>query len=143
MSLPRHALIFTAIALFLSTTSANISRACDCDIPTSAKESLKHSDAVFVGKVIEIKKTKLQKYVTFNVLKIWKGKIGKQITITTAIDGGACGYHFSKKGDGTYLLYCHQPKKAKQHSTDICTRTRSLANAAKDIKELGDARLPK
>jgi len=139
-SLSQYSILIVVLSTLAFTTAA---QACRCKRPPEPKQALEQASVVFAGKVIEIKQVNRQNHVTFEVLKIWKGEIGKKVTVATSISSAACGYSFTKQGDGTYMVYCNHSKKTKQIWTNICTRTRTLANAAKDVKELGDGRAPK
>ncbi len=115
--------------------------ACSCAPPPPPKQALAGSTAVFSGKCISVEIKEQRKIVTFEVDRVWKGEVGKTVTITTAAHGATCGYAFTTKGDATYLVYCYGKPDAL--STNICTRTRSLAAGADDIKELGDGEKPR
>lgn len=120
--------------------------ACSCAPPPPPKVALKQAAAVFAGKVVEIEfdQAKYTKTVTIEVASAWKGDIGKRVKVTTAIHGATCGYGF-KKG-GAYLVYCYANKPKGDEPvilrTNICTRTRPMATAAGDIKEIGEGKKP-
>jgi hypothetical protein len=96
---------------------------------------------VFSGKCIEVKQAnQFTKQCTFEVARVWKGDIGKKVTITTASNGAACGYGFDTKGEATYMVYCFGKADALQ--TNLCTRTRTLSGAQEDLKELGEGAPP-
>jgi hypothetical protein len=117
---------------------------CSCIVPPPPKQALKGSAAVFAGKVTAVKRDGLQVRVTIEVSKTWKGTKGKTVEVTTASSGAACGYGF-KKGT-SYLVYCYaagkKGAKPMPLSTNICTRTRTLAAAKDDLKELGPGKKP-
>ena len=123
--------------------NTNIVFACSCVPLPPPIEHFKKATAVFSGKVIEIKKAKLnigngmflQKRVKFDVAKSWKGVEKKTVLLFTGRGGGDCGYGF-EKGE-SYLVYAFGKDSL---STSICTRTRTLANAQEDLKAL--ERLP-
>jgi hypothetical protein len=132
---------FLPTAVCLVLLSASIAQACSCGTAPTTKESLKHSTAVFSGKVTKIEP--FEKYyfkVTFEIDRTWKGTKGKTETVLTANSGAGCGYTFEK--GKSYLLYCDRPKmdeiKPIPLYTSICSRTKSLKFAAADIKELGE-----
>jgi len=136
-------LITTLFVAITALASPELVNACKCGPPPPPTKAMKRAAAVFSGKVTVIKQVGNQKQITFKVLKIWKGKLGKEVVVTTPIHSASCGYNFAQQGDGTYLLYCHQSNNAKLLSAGRCSRTRTLASAAKDLKELGDGRAPK
>lgn len=115
--------------------------ACSCLPPPPPKKALEGSAAVFSGKVTDVTLEKGQKIVTIEVDRVWKGKVGAKVVVTTASNGAACGYNFTTKGDATYLIYAYENKGVL--GTNICTRTTTLAAGAADIKELGDGEKPK
>lgn len=124
-----------AVLLALVFTGNPSAYACSCAPPPPPKKALEGSDAVFSGKVtkIEIDEKKFRKEVTIEVQTVWKGAKKKTLVVRTASNGAACGYDF-KKGK-SYLVYCFGKKSL---STSICTRTKPLDKAEKDIEELGE-----
>ena len=135
---------FTAVVVLIAMSiAAPLSLACSCVPPPPPKEALKSSTAVFSGKCVDIKidEKGFTKHVTFEVDRVWKGDVGKKVTITTAVHGATCGYGFTTKGDATYLVYCYGKPDAL--ATNICTRTTTLAGAKGDLKELGEGEKPK
>jgi hypothetical protein len=135
------------LAVFsLILMSASIAQACSCGRVPTTKESLKHSTAVFSGKVTKIEPFKKYYFkVTFEIARTWKGTNGKTETVLTPNSGAGCGYTF-KKGK-SYLLYSYRPKEDEIKPiplyTIICSRTKPLALAAADIKVLGEGKTPK
>jgi len=136
--------ILSAGCALLVMAVSNSAWACSCVPPPPPKQALAKSAAVFAGKVTDVKRDGFQLRVTFEVSKAWKGTKGKTVEVTTATESAACGYGF-KKGT-SYLVYCYAPKakgkKATVLSTNICTRTKTLASAKGDLKELGPGKKP-
>jgi hypothetical protein len=121
--------------------------ACDCVIPSSVETEFSQSDAVFSGKVISIKESRLpggyvKKEIIFEVYKTWKGLEESQVKITTGQGGGDCGYHFIPNGE--YLVYgrISDMYGKSQLSTGICDRTVDLGAAKEDLKILGNGDMP-
>ncbi|MDT5123605.1 MAG: hypothetical protein QOC96_3087 [Acidobacteriota bacterium] len=132
--------IFLLLGLFYFVAGETFAQ-CSCvaerrDI-TPHKE-FKLADAVFIGKVIEIKKTAPDKdtggyieTVKFEVKKAWKQDLDTLVTIQNKIQGCINGFdeneewlvYAYKKQDGTFGTYC------------CCSRTRLLSKAAEDLKE--------
>jgi hypothetical protein len=141
--LSRPFLIALAIgACMILSLSAGIASACSCAPPPPPKQALEQSAAVFSGKVTAIRQEGFTKHVTFEVTSAWKGAPGAKVTIQTAADGATCGYGF-KVGD-KFLVYCYQnPQDKRILATNICTRTKPLAEAAEDLKDLGPGEKPK
>lgn len=122
--------------------AAPVAWSCSCAPPPPPKGALENAVAVFSGKCVEMKEAnQFTKQFTFEVAKVWKGEVGKKVTVTTAANGAACGYGFDTKGEATYIVYCFGKGDALQ--TNLCTRTRPLSAAAEDLKELGDGAPPK
>jgi len=138
----RLALTFVVTTMLLIAQTATV-RACTCAPPPPPKKALKKSAAVFSGTVTSIKQVGSHNLVTLQIKRTWKGTKGKTVTVKTHTSSAACGYQFRK---GTaYLVYCFQPpknKKTKQLQTNICTRTKPLARAKEDLKELGPGKKP-
>jgi len=111
---------------------------CSCKPPDPPKKSLATVDAVFVGKVVQVVEGKKdvfpRKTVVLVVSTVWKGKLTKELSLTTGIGGGDCGYRFEE--GKSYLIYAYGDVK-KGMSTNICTRTRPLERAAMDLRALG------
>ena len=137
--------------VFALTFTANfINAQCDCGgYPyeegnsrnsryKTAYEELQNSAAVFVGKVIEVKKVKITPAyrgdfdynyeIKFEVETSWKKDTPKEIIVT---DGGGCILGFKK--DEKYLVYASPYKKVLWAS--YCSRTRKFTDADEDLKE--------
>ena len=98
------------------------------------------SRAVFSGTVVAIdrKPGDLSVAVRFEVEKFWKGALKKEVTVFTGIGGGDCGYVFEV--GQRYLVYAYTHNETGL-GTNICQRTASLIDAAKDLKALGKGKL--
>lgn len=102
-----------------------------------------NANAVFSGKVTKIVSsaskgttiTSLKVYI--KVIKAWKGVTTENVVVSTAKGSNFCGFPF--KVNEEYLVYSYGKKN--DLSTDICSRTTTLENAAKDIEFLGEAKL--
>jgi hypothetical protein len=113
-----------AIFLFLS---AEKSFACSCMFtPDPLKKQIQNaffeSDAVFSGKVVEVKDSPDDKYrfiVKLKAAKFWKGTAAQEITITTEKDGAMCGFNFETGKN--YLVYAYGKKD--ELLTNNCSRT--------------------
>jgi hypothetical protein len=68
----------------------------------------------------------------FRVLKTWKGISNGYVWVSTAAEGGTCGYAFWIAR--TYLVYADGKG---QLSTSSCHRTAHEAEASRDLKDLG------
>jgi hypothetical protein len=132
--------ILLLLGLFYFGASETLAQ-CSCvaerrDI--TPHEEFKLADAVFIGKVIEIKKTARDKdtgsyveTVKFEVRKAWRQDLDSLVIIRNKIQGCINGFdeneewlvYAYKKQDGTLGTYC------------CCSRTRLLSKAANDLKE--------
>jgi len=159
----RNTLFFFGIAtVCLLATPAS---ACSCLTPETAKAQLKISDAVFVGKVVEIGRKKFStkakldlgggksKMITvsemYYKLKItvsqsWKGAPKRTRYVFSEI-GTSCQQEFFK--GTTYLIYAYNFRDPRWKSkkglyTHMCTRTAQASKAKKDLAELGKGKAP-
>jgi hypothetical protein len=124
--------------LTISILGNSLAWACSCAPPPPPKLAMEASSAVFSGKVVSIEtEGEFEKAVTLEVGDVWKGVEAKKVTIYTAKDGAACGVDFK---EGTkYLVYATLLKRgdSKGLSTNLCSRTKPLADAKEDIDALG------
>lgn len=135
-------LLTVGIFLFVSTSIAN---ACSCIPPDPPKESLKRATAVFTGTVVNMDapsgpmiNSDSRITITFSSLQIWKGPDYKTLVLTTARSPASCGYPFQHKKE--YLVYAYG--KEDKLTTSICSRTRPIANAQEDFRDLGGGKSP-
>ena len=122
-------------------------RACSCDWPLAkltvkqqVKKARAKSQAVFVGKVLEIVRPS-ESYsviVKFRVESSWKGKLLAELSLTTGRGNGDCGYPFEV--GQKYLVYAYGSDE-NGLATNICQRTSGLIDAAADLKTLGKAKV--
>jgi len=130
--------------LVFSQTDA-LGSSCDLSVlKLSIKQQInkarKSSNAVFSGKVLEITKHPQNFYVSVKLLvkDVWKGNIPKEITVTTGLGNGDCGYPFEV--DESYLIYANASNENKL-STTICHRTKNLSESIQDLQTLGKVRI--
>jgi Domain of unknown function (DUF4440)/Tissue inhibitor of metalloproteinase len=144
--------VLSLIAYLILTT--NVGLACSCSNPAlegksteqQINEARQRSAAIFSGKVLETVKNKDsdgvapgEVEVRFEVLKSWKGASADRLSVFTASDSSLCGYAF-EVGE-SYLVYAHDYGGGKL-DTNICTRTRRLADAREDLKLLEAGKAP-
>jgi LPXTG-motif cell wall-anchored protein len=140
-------LVFTfIIILFISSFPSNTS-ACSCAELPSVEEEFEQSQAVFSGKVVDIReKRNIKGYITksvlFEVTDTWKGVKQSQIIITTGQGGGDCGVDF-KEGQ-EYLVYANESTMygAKAFVSTLCNRTNEWSVLQEDLKILGEGQPP-
>ncbi len=90
---------------------------CDC-VPLPLKKELKEVDQVFRGRVIAVNLRAYPISYEFEVLKVWKGKRKRKVTITSGIGSGDCGMNFENGQE--YLVF------AKRGKTTTCRRTAAI-----------------
>jgi hypothetical protein len=135
-------LFIAAFILGANTASAQ----CSCvNDRFSVYDEFKYSDAVFVGKVVDVKKIEGSKntdkttntdyyefQVRFKIKKAWKNDLTETITITNTDDDSS---HFEI--DESYLVYAkvrYDDGVLRAH-TGCCTRTKRLSEATKELQE--------
>lgn len=128
-----------ALSLILLFTLAGLADACRCRPPAPPKESLEKSLGVFAGKVTAKKVEGQQLLVTVAVSQAWKGAPAKEVTVRTPSSSAACGIGFQV--DKQYIIYCTGEKDGVW-ATNLCTRTRPLADAKEDLEALGPGEMP-
>lgn len=122
--------------------------ACSCVQPLTVEAEFSRSEAVFAGRVLEVKENRnlsgsVTKSALFEIRQIWKGGSESQIIIQTGGGGGDCGYHFEEGKE--YLVYAHRSTMygdEEQLVTIICDRTKVLAQAQVDLAILGEGKVP-
>lgn len=129
---------FLALAIVIASSHA-AANACTCLPPMGPAEEMRRSDAVFLGKVMSIKRNGSDNdpfrsvEVRFDVVRSWKGEERSEQIVFTSSNSAACGYPFAE--GKTYLVYANTGE-VKSLVTGLCTRTRKLADAREDITEL-------
>jgi len=121
--------------------------ACSCMPAGPPCEAFWKVHAVFVGRVLATAEQPSRPWkpgeplpfglgvkVTLAVVERLSGDSGDQptIEITTGRDEGACGYLFEVGRD--YVVFARKTEGRALLSTDICTRTRPVGQAADDLR---------
>lgn len=107
--------------------------ACSCGEPKPPTEAALAADAVFLGKVTKIDVGSSTLKAEFAVERVWKGSIGKIVSVSTASAGAACGASFEQ--DKTYVIYGYYDSEGIL-TTQYCTRTHALEPNDPDVLEL-------
>jgi hypothetical protein len=124
-----------------------IAQTCDCLPVASARDALLTSTHVFVGTVLEKNRFSVRSVaddykefkVKMHVKRVWKGEIGKTITVRTPAQSESCGFDF-RKGQ-SYLVYgIGDPMPI----VTLCSRSasRESGRVASDKIQLGPGKLP-
>jgi hypothetical protein len=122
--------------------------ACSCASPPDVEAQFSRSEAVFAGRVLEVKEQRylngsMTKAALFEVSHIWKGGTESQIIINTGSGGGDCGLNFEEGKE--YLVYAHPSTMYGDKElliTIICDRTNALDQTQEDLAVLGEGKVP-
>jgi len=135
------------VFIFIIVSYPSLTSACSCAELPSVEQEFERSQAVFSGKVIEIKeKRSLKGYTTnsvlFEVTNTWKGVEQSQLVLTTGQGDGDCGYHFIKGQE--YMVYAYESSMygATSLASGICDRTNLLSSSQEDLEILGAGQPP-
>lgn len=144
-TMPIFAIILMSI--FFTGSFPSITQACSCAELPSAEEEFERSQAVFRGKVMDVREKRslngeLAKSVLFEVESIWKGIKQSQVIIITGLGGGDCGFNFIE--GQTYLVYASESTMYGEKSlvTTVCNRTNKLSVLQEDLTILGAGQPP-
>lgn len=123
--------------------------ACSCAEPPSVEESLKYKTAIFTGKVIRLEQPKPEEdgsissaapvKVTLEVTEVWKGELGKETDIYTAMDGASCGYGGFEL-DQEFIVFTYG--KPDRLETGMCEGNKPISKAGKELTALGEGYAP-
>jgi hypothetical protein len=135
----QNALLVIVVLGSLSLTATETSAQCSCApkyIDITARDEFNLAYAVFVGKVVDIKKSAPDtrghyiETVTFEVTRAWKHDISSNLIIVNQIVGCLNGFEKNEE----WLVYAHKNQDGTLGSYCCCTRTRVLAKADDDLK---------
>jgi hypothetical protein len=132
------------IILFLGFSYLGASQTfAQCTCATAYRDITPHNefklaDAVFIGKVVEIKKTAREENtnsyvetVKFELKKAWKQDLDAFITIRNKIQGCLNGF----KENEEWLVYAYKNQDGTLGTYCCCSRTTLLSKAVEDLKE--------
>jgi hypothetical protein len=116
--------------------------ACSCAPPPAVSEELARKTAIFSGKVTAVTPPKKKPVMSsadpvkidFEVTEVWKGNVAKTTAVYTAQSSASCGYQGFTEGK-EYIVYAYGSEERLE--TGLCERTKPLASASEDLKELG------
>ena len=135
--------------------------ACSCAQPDRPEVSLEGATAVFSGKVTAVARRLsgqrlgfspdypfIYRYhdfdsgtkITFETTEIWKGEPYQNIIINTGMGDGDCGLMGGLTAGSEWLVYAYGEQEFLR--SNICTRTRPLADAVGDLSVLGAGDTP-
>jgi hypothetical protein len=102
----------------------------------TASEELKAATRVFSGTAMKVTEADSKRVAEFEVERVWKGALSRRI----AVSSGTHLYGSRFKEGETYLVFAFG---GKELSTSICTRTKPLSSASRDLAELGEGQAVK
>lgn len=119
--------------------------ACKCMLP-EVEAAREDASSLFEGRVLAIDDvdgsspaTNGEKKVTLAVVRSWKGLDNdERVEVFTNGSTAACGFPF--EGDTSYLIYTREHEG--RLTVSLCSRTRSIADAADDLAKLGAGATP-
>jgi hypothetical protein len=135
----RNTLLFVTIFCSVLFAAGETRAQCSCMpqyVNITARSEFNLAYAVFVGKVIDIKKSPKDKEgnyiqtVTFQVTKAWKNDLNSNLIVTNKVDG--CITTFEK--DEEWFVYLYQRKDGSFETYCCCSRIKILAKAGEDVK---------
>jgi hypothetical protein len=116
---------------------ARRAEACSCFPATSIEDAIRATDSVLEARVTALRKAAdnpEQYVVVLDVKKSHKGAPGPHLEVITEVETAMCGYPFQPGRD--YLVYAH--RNGERLEVGLCSRTRPIAEAADDLRVLGD-----
>jgi hypothetical protein len=120
------------LALILGLAAFETALACSCAPPPPPQQAHDHADAVFSAKVLEAPEAPRNYSLRLQVDDSWKGADCRELEIGAGF--ATCIGNFEK--GKTYLIYAYRTEEGGLR-TDLCTRTRSIEDAAEDLAALG------
>jgi hypothetical protein len=120
------------ISIFSSVFFLSDAFGCTCPsakIGDVKKESIRASELIFIGQVIDIDTVK--GIYQIEILEVFKGRIGKMVIASNYIDSvelSTCGYWPSLYWGQEFLFYANRAKGTDRIFVDQCSATRSLTN---------------
>jgi hypothetical protein len=112
---------------------------CDCGMPPTIAQAAQDSDVVFMGTAKADFNGTLPTKIRFDVEKVWKGRVGPEVTVCT---GGICAYPFAR--GVKYLVFASLDDKTHDGALweYSCGRTTYGEYAKNAVKSLGAGHAP-
>lgn len=135
--MPRS-LIFI-LALFIVGLCSVDARACSCAGESAPCQQYWEVTAVFIGTVIEgrlitVKEGDYEhqrRAVRLSIDEPFRGVEGAEVEVLTGLGDADCGFGFRRSQQ--YLVYAYRSANDQKLHTSICTRTRAISEAEKDL----------
>lgn len=135
----RHRAIVVALVAVVSWAAPAIARACSCMPPGSPASAAADAHAVFEGRTFAVDHRGGKAIYRFEVSRVWKGNVGSDVDVSTAMSSSLCGRSFET---GTsYVVYAHASEGGGL-GDNICSRTRASSSATEDLVALGQGSPP-
>ena len=141
----KHLVAAALAAVLLPLALSEPAHACSCLESSPPLEALEGSTAVFLGLVVDVRDYRIEKgvkistshpFYEFRVERIWKGPVAETVFVASSF--GTCSFRFDV--GRRYVVYAYgDPSDLR---TSLCGRTARVANAAEDLRVLGDWQLP-
>jgi hypothetical protein len=140
--------LFTGILLINSSGIFPVDKAYACSCASvEPNEAFEKAEAVFTGKVLNIKQQRKQEGVVgaieyrdvnlFEVQETWKGINQSQVIVYDNGHDVSCGFNFEV--GKTYLIYTYKGKDGGLY-TGLCSRTEEISKAGEDLNFLGQGK---
>ena len=131
-------LIFVFALLIVGLCGVD-ARACQCAGEGAPCQQYWEASAVFIGTVIESRLVLVkigefeheQRAVRISIDEAFRGVEGAEVEVLTGLGDADCGFGFRRTQQ--YLVYAFRSQTDQKLHTSICTRTRALSEAAKDL----------
>ena len=140
--------VIKRLLICASVIAASSGLACTCMNSTDPEEARREVEVVFAGRAVDVRPV-LREYpngsktefleTTFEVSRVWKGDVMKRVTVTTVPKGAQCGYRF--RAEQSYIVY--GTGAGDKFATHLCTATKPLEKAEKDVDVFGEGREPR
>lgn len=129
-----RAVVVMLMATCLGTSLwPSVARACRCARPPAPDVALEGAEAVFIGRVVEVRRhSDRERAIDLVVERVFKGTLDKSVTVLTPMSSAACGRSF--EADISYLVYAGRLGDALHDN--LCSRTTPLEQAGDDIAAL-------
>jgi hypothetical protein len=135
--MPRLSRIAIVLSLAgFSVTTARAARRCDCVNSGPPCQAAWRVDEIFLARVVSLRLSQsdsfLSNIVRVQVTETFRGTAKGELEVWTGAGGGDCGFPFITSE--TYLIYAR--REPGRLTTSICSRTRTVGNAAEDLAYL-------
>ena len=129
-------LCFLAVSFWCPTRQASTAVRCAPQLKSVAG-TLKQSDAVFVGEVIEANDAGSFREARLQVEQSWKGVETREVVVLAPRTAESAHYRVGER----YLVFASL-QNGKLFTAN-CSRTKRIEHAAEDLKQLGAGKKPK